>query len=159
MARTPDGDASFVRRERSARTRAPAEPGRHRARRSAMHVLYRADLVEHDVGDELAGFQEQHGFPVPAYTAELVGGVVERMDEVDAELSARLHSWSLERLGAVERSVLRIGMYELLVGAVPIEVAIDEAIELARRYASPDAAKLVNGVLGAWAREQQEETP
>ena len=57
------------------------------------------------------------------------------------------------QLGAVERAVLRIAMWELVTGEVPPPVAIDEAVELAKRYATPEAAKLVNGVLAGWLRE------
>ena len=57
------------------------------------------------------------------------------------------------RVGALERNILRIAVYELDRGEVPLEVAIDEAVRLARRYASDDAAKLVNGILGKVARE------
>ena len=61
--------------------------------------------------------------------------------------------WTADRLGALERNVLRIAIYELDDGDVPLEVAIDEAVALAKRYASEDAAKLVNGILGRIARE------
>lgn len=157
MARTPDpSDAEFVRRVREPRS-ATSEPGRHRARRSAMMLLYRTDLVGGDVETAIRGFEAEHGFPIPAYGAKVVRGVTQRRDEIDAQLSAFLQDWSLERLGAVERSVLRIAMWELVSGEVPPPVAIDEAVELAKRYATPEAAKLVNGVLAGWLREHGED--
>jgi N utilization substance protein B len=94
---------------------------------------------------------------MPEYGAKVVRGVIERQDEVDAAISGNLQEWSLERLGAVERAVLRIAMWELLSGEVPAPVAIDEAVELAKRYATPEAAKLVNGVLAGWLRTHGEE--
>ena len=61
--------------------------------------------------------------------------------------------WPADRLGTLERNILRVGVYELEEGTVPREVAINEAVVLAKRYASDDAARLVNGILGRIARE------
>jgi N utilization substance protein B len=72
----------------------------------------------------------------------------DRKAELDARISAAAYDWSAERLGALERNILRIALSELDGDEVPPEVAIDEAVSLAKRYASPDAAKLVNGILG-----------
>lgn len=152
MARTPDpSEAEFVRRVREPRA-ASTEPGRHRARRSAMMLLYRTDLVGGDVESAIRSFEGEHGFAMPEYGATVVRGVVARQSEVDEQVSAFLQEWTLERLGAVERAVLRIAMWELVSGEVPGPVAIDEAVELAKRYATPEAAKLVNGVLAGWLR-------
>lgn len=153
MARTPDpSEAEFVRRVREPRTKS-VEPGRHRARRSAMMVLYRSDLVGDAVDELIAAFEREHGFEMPAYSQELVRGVSSQLEQLDAAIQAHLHEWSLERLGAVERAVLRIATWELTSASVPAPVAIDEAVELAKRYATPEAAKLVNGVLAGWLRD------
>jgi N utilization substance protein B len=153
VARTPDPDeAEFVRRVREPRT-ASVEPGRHRARRSAMMVLYRTDLVGGDVDASIAGFEGEHGFEMPEYSQQLVRGVTSEMEQIDSSIQANLHEWSIDRLGAVERAVLRIAMWELTSGGVPAPVAIDEAVELSKRYATPEAAKLVNGVLAGWLRD------
>ena len=61
--------------------------------------------------------------------------------------------WPADRLGALERNVLRIGIFELDRGEVPVEVAIDEAVTLAKRYSSEDAGRLVNGILGRIVKE------
>jgi N utilization substance protein B len=152
VARTPDpNEAEFVRRVREPRAKS-TEPGRHRARRSALMLLYRTDLVGGDVDAAIGTFEAEHGFEMPEYGAKVVRGVTERETEIDGEISAFLQEWSIERLGAVERSVLRIAMWELVSGEVPGPVAIDEAVELAKRYATPEAAKLVNGVLAGWLR-------
>ena len=157
MARTPDpSDAEFVRRVREPRA-TTTEPGRHRARRSAMMLLYRTDLVGGDVDEAIGGFEREHGFEMPVYGAQVVRGVVANGDAIDAAIEANLEEWTLSRLGAVERAVLRIAMFELQGEEVPGPVAIDEAVELAKRYATPEAAKLVNGVLAAWLREHDEE--
>ena len=118
-----------------------------------MMLLYRSDLVGGDVDDAIARFEGEHGFEMPAYGALLLRGVSQREVELDAEIEHRLKDWTVSRLGAVERAVLRIAMFELVTGEVPGPVAIDEAVELSRRYATPEAAKLVNGVLASWLRE------
>ncbi|MCB0879135.1 MAG: transcription antitermination factor NusB [Thermoleophilia bacterium] len=158
MARTPDpSEAEFVRRVREPRA-ASAEPGRHRARRSAMMVLYRTDLVGGEVDDAIASFEADNGFPMPEYTEDVVRGVLARLDELDAVIDTYLVDWTVDRLGAVERAVLRVAMWELFERQdVPGPVAIDEAVELAKRYATPEAAKLINGVLAAWLRDHDAE--
>ena len=84
--------------------------------------------------------------------------LLQRLEQTRAELDARIsevaEGWPAERLGAVERNVLRIAVHELDTGTVPREVAINEAVELAKRYASDDAGRLVNGILGRLARER-----
>ena len=88
-----------------------------------------------------------------AYTKELAEGVAAEVDDLDATIGDASSDWRPERLGALERNILRIALYELDRDEVPLEVAIDEAVRLARRYASEDAAKLVNGILGKVAKE------
>lgn len=126
--------------------------GRHRARRNAMMVLYKLDVMSGGVDEAVAAFQAEHGFDLPPYAAELVRQVTTTQDAVDERISRHLDAWTLDRLGAVERNILRIATCEIQHGLVPSEVAIDEAVELAKRYASPEAAKLVNGVLGSLVR-------
>ena len=72
---------------------------------------------------------------------------------MDRTLTAAAEDWPAERLGAVERNILRVALVELEGDDVPDEVAINEAVELAKRYASDEAARLVNGILGRIARE------
>jgi N utilization substance protein B len=73
--------------------------------------------------------------------------------ELDARINDASSDWSADRLGALERNVLRIALWELERGEVPLEAAIDEAISLAKRYSSEDAGRLVNGILGRVVRE------
>ena len=117
-----------------------------------MMVLYKLDVVPGSLEDAMRDFRAEHGFELPHYASVLVQGVVSKQDELDELLGRYLQEWSVQRLGAVERSILRIAACELSEELVPAEVCIDEAVELAKRYASPEAAKLVNGVLGALVR-------
>jgi N utilization substance protein B len=120
---------------------------RKTARRQALYLLYQWDLT----GQELASLFE--GEP-DAFARTLAESVAERAEALDARVSAASPDWPADRLGAVERNILRIGVYELEKETVPREVAINEAVVLAKRYASEDAARLVNGILGRIAREE-----
>jgi N utilization substance protein B len=120
--------------------------GRRGARRAALFVLYQWDVT----GQPLASLYEGE---LDAYTKELAEGVAAEVDDLDATIGDASSDWRPERLGALERNILRIALYELDRDEVPLEVAIDEAVRLARRYASEDAAKLVNGILGKVAKE------
>ena len=126
--------------------------GRTSSRRNAMMVLYKLDLMGSDVDAAVTDFTSEHGFELPAYARELVEGVSRDRDLLDTELQRFLVDWTVDRLGAVERAVLRIALFELDAESVPHSVVIDEAVDLAKRYASPEAAKLVNGVLGGRVR-------
>ena len=120
--------------------------GRRGARRAALFVLYQWDVT----GQPLASLYEGD---LDAYTKELAEGVAAEVDDLDATIGDASSDWRPERLGALERNILRIALYELDRDEVPLEVAIDEAVRLARRYASEDAAKLVNGILGKVVKE------
>ena len=120
--------------------------GRRTARRQALFLLYQWDLT----GQELASLFE--GSP-DDFARALAEEVVPRVTELDRRITDASPDWPAERLGTLERNILRIGVYELEEETVPREVAINEAVVLAKRYASEDAAKLVNGILGRVARE------
>jgi transcription antitermination protein NusB len=119
---------------------------RKTARRQALFLLYQWDLT----GQELASLFE--GEP-DDFASALAAEVAARAPELDARVTAASPDWPADRLGTLERNILRIGVYELEEETVPREVAINEAVVLAKRYASEDAARLVNGILGQVARE------
>jgi transcription antitermination protein NusB len=121
---------------------------RRSARRTALFLLYQWDLT----GRPLASLYEGEVDDFARTTAE---AVVARADELDDRITQASEGWTAERLGAVERSILRIAVHELESRSVPPEVAINEAVTLAKRYASEDAGRLVNGILGRIAREEQ----
>jgi transcription antitermination protein NusB len=121
--------------------------GRHAARRTALFLLYQWDVT----GQPLASLYEGE---VDPFARELAGEVIDRAVELDGQITEASDEWTADRLGALERNVLRIGIHELDRGEVPVEVAIDEAVSLAKRYASDDAGRLVNGILGRIAKER-----
>jgi len=120
--------------------------GRRAARRQALVVLYQWDVT----GEPLASLYDGE---IDPFAQELVTEVAARAAELDARITEAAHAWTADRLGVVERNVLRIAIHELDRGEIPVEVAIDEAVRLAKRYASADAAALVNGILASISRE------
>ena len=89
------------------------------------------------------------------FATQLAEAVTGRAAELDERITASALGWTADRLGTLERNILRIGIHELEEESVPPEVAINEAVVLAKRYASEDAARLVNGILARVAREEQ----
>jgi len=122
--------------------------GRRAGRRQALFLLYQWDLT----GQPLASLYE--GEP-DEFASSLAENVARRAEALDRRITDTSDEWPADRLGTLERNVLRIGVYELEEGSVPPEVAINEAVVLAKRYASEDAARLVNGILGKIAREEE----
>jgi len=125
-----------------------APVGRRAARRTALFLLYQWDLT----GKPLASLYD--GEP-DEFAASLAAAVADRAEQLDRRITETSDEWPADRLGTLERNVLRIGVYELEERTVPQEVAINEAVVLAKRYASDDAAKLVNGILGRIARDEE----
>jgi transcription antitermination protein NusB len=121
--------------------------GRRDARRTALILLYQWDLTR----QPLASLYEGEADEFARETAEAVAA---HADELDRTITDAAEGWTADRLGVVERNILRIGTHELQTRSVPHEVAINEAVELAKRYATEDAARLVNGILGRIARER-----
>jgi N utilization substance protein B len=119
---------------------------RRAARRTALELLYQWDLT----GQPLVSL---HGGEVDPFALELAEGVAASANELDRRITAASDEWPADRLGVVERNIARMALYELDRGDVPVEVAIDEAVSLAKRYASEDAGRLVNGILGRVVRE------
>lgn len=120
--------------------------GRRAARRTALFLLYQWDVT----GQPLASLYEGEVDPFARETAE---AVVAEAPELDRRITDAAEGWTADRLGAIERNILRIAVHELDGDDIPDEVAIDEAVTLAKRYATDDAARLVNGILGHIVRE------
>lgn len=89
------------------------------------------------------------------FTRELAEGTDAEIDSLDAEIGRLSRGWELDRIAALERSIMRVAIHEMRRG-LPIEVAIDEAVNLAKEYCGADAPGFVNGILGSAARELEE---
>ncbi len=120
---------------------------RRAGRRAALFMLFQWDVTGKELGSTYEG-------QVDDYAWDLARDVAERAEALDGRIDDATQGWPADRLGALERNVLRIAIHELERREVPAEVAIDEAVRLAKRYASDEAGKLVNGILGKIAREE-----
>jgi N utilization substance protein B len=120
---------------------------RRQARRQALFLLYQWDLSGQPIGS-------QYGGAIDQWALSVADEVAARAEALDERITAASEGWPADRLGAVERSALRVAVHELQRGDVPPEVAINEAVAFAKRYSSEDAARLVNGILGRIQREE-----
>ena len=117
-------------------------------RRAAVVALYQRDVTGRPV-------EELMPRDASAFTKELVEGVEREREALDALIERHAVGWTLDRIAPLERSILRVALHEMQSRAdVPVEVAIDEAIEAAKELCSADAPKFVNGILGAAQRER-----
>lgn len=119
---------------------------RRQARRQALVLLYQWDLTGQEFGVLYDG-------EIDAFSLGLAEAVREQSPLLDSRITAAAEGWTADRLGTLERNVLRIAILELETGVVPPEIAINEAVVLAKRYASETAGRLVNGILGRISRE------
>lgn len=124
---------------------------RSKARKRALDVLFEAEQRHLDPITLLADRVVEPGTEaaLPQYSVEIVEGVLERLSWIDELLETYSHEWSLERMPAVDRALLRIGTWEILFNTdVPDAVAIDEAVELSRSLSTDDSPVFINGLLG-----------
>jgi len=127
---------------------------RTRAREAALQVLYQLDLRGAEVLEQIEPILDRlldGGGADPGirqFTRELVLGCWGHRDELDARIAAVAENWDIRRMAVIDRNVLRLATYELLfVADVPAKVAINEAIDLAKRYSTGDSGAFVNGIL------------
>ena len=130
--------------------------GRHLARRVALDILFQADLTGRDAPAVLEEW-ESAGEAVPEFARELVSGVTADRDELDRVIGGHAEDWSVERMAAVDRAIMRLAAYELHSRPdVPTAVAIDEAVEAANELSTAESGRFVNGILGRIARERED---
>ena len=131
---------------------------RSRAREVALQLLFQRDQnptpVERAAVVKFVRDRLLEDDDLAAFCLSLVDGVTEKQAEIDQRISAAAENWRIGRMLPADRNVLRLGTYELTVAGTPREVAIDEAIELARRFGSKDSASFVNGVLDKVAQSK-----
>ena len=117
-------------------------------RRAAVVALYQRDVTGRPLGELIPR-------DASAFTKELIEGTESEREALDAVIERHAVGWTLDRIAPVERSILRVALHEMQSRAdVPVEVAIDEAVEAAKELCSADAPKFINGILGAAQRER-----
>ncbi|HET7740081.1 MAG TPA: transcription antitermination factor NusB [Mycobacterium sp.] len=131
-----------------------SDRGRHQARKRAVEVLFEAEargMTAAEIADSRTTLAESDAETsgLNPYTVTVAHGVTEHAAHIDDLISAHLQGWTLERLPAVDRAILRVAVWELLHAEdVPEPVAVDEAVELAKKLSTDDSPGFVNGVLG-----------
>jgi transcription antitermination protein NusB len=126
------------------------EDGRSEAREKAVSILYEAFAKERPANE----LMHERVLAIDSLTSELLDGIASRADEIDGLITKFVRGWTLERMAVIDRSVLRLGVFELLARpTVPAAVIFDEAVELANRYGTDDSGRFVNGLLAAIGRE------
>jgi N utilization substance protein B len=116
-------------------------------RRDAVFALYQRDVTGRPLAEQLA--------EAKPFTRELAEGTDAELESVDAEIARLSRGWELDRIAALERSIMRVALHEMRAG-LPAEIAIDEAVTMAKEYCGADAPGFVNGILGSAARELEE---
>lgn len=123
---------------------------RSRAREVALQLLYETDRNPHVLAELDRRFVEQRlrGVDLRQFAADLVAGVLAKQEQLDRAIEEVAQNWSLSRMTPIDRSILRLASYEILFrDDTPPKVAIDEAIELAKRFGTADSPRFVNGIL------------
>lgn len=134
---------------------------RSRAREVALQVLFQDDLnprANPAVADEFLASRLQSDELVE-FARSLVAGVRRNRAELDQLLAGTADNWTLERMAATDRNVLRLGAFEILYTSTPGRVAINEAVELAKRFGAKQSAQFVNGILDKFLAGQREKGP
>jgi N utilization substance protein B len=128
---------------------------RGKARKRALDVLFECDARGLALGETLDAWSREQ--PLNPYTVSLVRGVAEHQSRIDEVLRTYSQGWDLDRMPAVDRTVLRLGVYELLYADdLPVAVAVSEAVRLATDLSTDDSPAFVNGVLSAVAQHRDE---
>lgn len=137
------------------------------ARAAAMQMIYERlaggqggeetiQMVYEELREEGAARDNEPGMADRAYITELLEGVLDNIDELDAKIEAASRNWTVDRMPKVDLTILRLGAWEILhEEGIPGSVAINEAVELANRYSEPDSGRFINGVLGTILRGKE----
>jgi N utilization substance protein B len=125
---------------------------RHQARELALKVLFQLEASGDDNPEEVLSYHAAEGAATPdvaAFAGQLVRGVIDNREKLDAILSEASDNWKLDQMAKVDRIILRIAVYEITIDRrVPTKAAINESIELAKTFSGDEAGRFVNGVLG-----------
>ncbi len=124
---------------------------RRKARVIALQALFEVDSVGHDAGETVARLVAEAALPEEGmvFVRELVGGVLTNKDRIDNMIQTYAPAWPVVQLALIDRNILRLAIFEILLNnRVPVKVAINEAVELAKTFGSDNSPKFINGVLG-----------
>ena len=134
-----------------------AGPSRKQARRDAVFLLYQTEVTDLSMAELVNGQKLREGYAPDEFTIKAVAGVLASREQIDEVLEAHSKGWPVARVAPLERSILRLAIWEIQSEATPPEVAIDEAVRLTKRYSTDEAGGFVNGVLGGIVRAGEDE--
>ena len=135
---------------------------RRLSRELAIQFLYLTEMNEGEVQSQLKLFWETHPAPedVRAFTDDILAGIFDHKEELDARIEKFSENWTLCRMAVIDRNLLRMAASEILYSkTVPPKVAIDEAVEIAKRFGTEDSPNFVNGILDRFLKELNSELP
>lgn len=133
---------------------------RRMARELAFQILFQVDIGRIPWEDALKMTMDENEIPKHSevFLEELVSGVMDKLQEVDYLLTRSSEEWPLQRMASTDRNILRLAVYEILHQKdIPVEVTVNEAVEIAKKYGEEDSGRFVNGVLGTIIKELQKQ--
>ena len=136
--------------------------GRRKARSIALQALYEIDSVQHDPEETLKNLQAEAKLSEEnfGFARELVEGVVRYKEKLDAQIRRYAPAWPIGQIAVIDRNILRLAIFEILIdNKIPVKVAINEAVELAKNFGGDSSSKFINGVLGAISANINKENP
>ena len=125
---------------------------RHKARELALQVLYEIDSVNHKAEESLGNIltRIEVSSDISEFSKELVQGVIANREQLDKNIRDFAPAWPLDQISIIDRNILRVAIYEILHdNKIPVKVAINEAVELAKTFGSDNSSRFINGVLGS----------
>lgn len=134
--------------------------GRKQTRETTMHLVYQLDITRDFSKGSMEVFLDNFGYDLleRQYIIDAYEKIVDNLEEIDKKIESNLQGWDIKRLAKVDLAILRIALYEIIFREdIPIEVSINEAIEMAKKYSNEDAFKFINGVLGGIVRSIENE--
>jgi len=128
---------------------------RRHSRECALQMLFQRDLTGDPVVEITRNFWEgkTESEDIREFAEALLSGTVGKLDRIDPIIKNQTEHWRLERMAAVDRNILRLAVYEMLEGATPPAVVINEAIEIARKFSTDESTQFVNGILDGIRKE------
>lgn len=129
---------------------------RSTSRRLAVQALYQAEYGKIDIKQALENLFEQENFikDTVDFSYDLAQGAWKERNKIGHLIEKYSKNWRVERMGGVDRNILRLALYEMMIGETPVQVVINEAVELAKKYSTLEAAKFINGILGAYKKDR-----
>ena len=137
---------------------------RRKARECALQMLFAADIAETDAAQVLRTYWTELGEAdtedaTRDFATRLAAGTLAHLDTLDQRIRSRAEHWRIPRMAIVDRNILRLAVYEFLYEPTPRTVAINEALEIARRFSTYEATQFINGILDAIKRDLDQEQP